>query len=125
MRPSNLKAVFRDIRNHLAGMTTGITRDEAPAQEIINLLFCKLLDEQESGAEDTVNFRAGVDEPHENVQARVRALFEQVKENVFGDVFDPTDRIRLDLDSLAYVVGELQNYTIMEADRDAIGEARV
>ena len=123
VRPSNLKAVFRDIRNHLAGMTTGITRDEALAQEIINLLFCKLLDEQESGAEDTVNFRAGVDEPHENVQARVHALFEQVKENVFGDVFDPTDRIRLDLDSLAYVVGELQNYTIMEADRDAIGEA--
>ena len=62
VRPSNLKAVFRDIRNHLAGMTTGITRDEALAQEIINLLFCKLLDEQESGAEDTVNFRAGVDE---------------------------------------------------------------
>ena len=34
VRPSNLKAVFRDIRNHLAGMTTGITRDEALAQEI-------------------------------------------------------------------------------------------
>ena len=123
VRPSNLKAVFRDIRNHLAGMTTGITRDEALAQEIINLLFCKLLDEQESGAEDTVNFRAGVGEPNETIQARIRALFERVKENVFGDVFDHTDRIRLDPDSLAYVVGELQNYTITEADRDAIGEA--
>lgn len=30
-KPANLKAVFRDIRNHLAGMTTGITRDEALA----------------------------------------------------------------------------------------------
>lgn len=29
--PSNLKATFRDIRNHLAGMTTGITRDETLA----------------------------------------------------------------------------------------------
>ena len=123
VRPSNLKAVFRDIRNHLAGMTTGITRDEALAQEIINLLFCKLLDEQESGAEDAVNFRAGVGEPNESVQTRIHALFERVKENVFGDVFDRTDRIRLDQDSIAYVVGELQNYTIMEADRDAIGEA--
>ena len=28
----NLKQVFNDIRNHLAGMTTGITRDEAIAQ---------------------------------------------------------------------------------------------
>ncbi len=122
-KPSNLKAVFRDIRNHLAGMTTGITRDEALAQEIINLLFCKLLDEQETGAEDTVNFRAGVGESQEAIRARIHALFDRVKENVFGDVFDPTDRIRLDLDSLAYVVGELQTYTIMEADRDAIGEA--
>ena len=43
-KPSNLKAVFRDLRNHLAGMTTGITRDEALAQEIINILFCKILE---------------------------------------------------------------------------------
>ena len=122
-RPSNLKAVFRDIRNHLAGMTTGITRDEALAQEIINILFCKLLDERETGAQDTVEFRAGVGEAAGNIQARVHALFERVKKNVFGDVFDPDDRIRLDPDSLAYVVGELQNYTITDADRDAIGEA--
>jgi type I restriction enzyme M protein len=33
-KPHNLKAVFKDIRNHLAGLTTGITRDEALSQEI-------------------------------------------------------------------------------------------
>ena len=38
-RPRNLKATFRDIRNHLVGMTTGITRDEALARELINLLM--------------------------------------------------------------------------------------
>src|SRR6266568_7219768 len=27
--PSNLKAVFKDLRNHLAAITTGITRDES------------------------------------------------------------------------------------------------
>jgi len=42
--PTNLKAVFKDIRNHLAGNTTGITRDQALAQEIMNLLFCKIYD---------------------------------------------------------------------------------
>ena len=52
-KPSNLKAVFRDLRNHLAGMTTGITRDEALAQEIINILFCKILDEQETALRTT------------------------------------------------------------------------
>jgi hypothetical protein len=37
---SNLKAVFRDLRNHLFGRLTGITRDEVLAQQIINVLFC-------------------------------------------------------------------------------------
>ena len=43
-------------------MTTGITRDEALAQEIINILFCKILDEQETAPDETVTFRAGVGE---------------------------------------------------------------
>lgn len=75
-QPSNLKAVFRDIRNHLAGMTTGITRDEALAQEIINILFCKLLDEQETAPDDMVNFHAGVGESHKDVHDRICVLFE-------------------------------------------------
>ncbi len=122
-KPSNLKSVFRDLRNHLAGMTTGITRDEALAQEIINILFCKLLDEQEREPDDTVTFRAGVGEAPEEVQQRIQRLFERVKTATFEDVFDPGDNIHLDPDSLTYVVGELQNYCITESDRDAIGEA--
>jgi type I restriction enzyme M protein len=122
-KPSNLKAVFRDLRNHLAGMTTGITRDEALAQEIINVLFCKLLDEQQTDPNDTVTFRAGVGESHKEVQKRIKDLFERVKKAAYGDVFEASDTIKLDPDSLAYVVGELQNYCIMDADRDAIGDA--
>ncbi|MBW6503447.1 N-6 DNA methylase [bacterium] len=122
-KPSNLKAVFRDLRNHLAGMTTGITRDEALAQEIINVLFCKILDEQETDPDNTVSFRAGVGESAKEVQKRMKAMFERVKDAAYGDVFETSDTIKLDPDSLAYVVGELQNYSIMEADRDAIGDA--
>ena len=122
-KPSNLKAVFRDLRNHLAGMTTGITRDEALAQEIINVLFCKILDEQETDPDDTVSFRAGVGESPKEVQKRIKTMFERVKDAAYGDVFEPSDTVKLDPDSLTYVVGELQNYSIMEADRDAIGDA--
>ena len=123
VRPSNLKAVFRDLRNHLAGMTTGITRDEALAQEIINILFCKILDEQETDPNDTVEFRAGVGESQGEVENRISNIFRRVKEAVYGDVFESDDRIRLDSESLMYVVGELQTYCVMEADRDAIGDA--
>jgi type I restriction enzyme M protein len=123
VRPSNLRAVFRDLRNHLAGMSTGITRDEALAQEIINLLFCKILDEQETAPEETVTFRAGVNETATVVKKRMQALFEKVKTAVFEDVFTKNDTINLDAESVLYVVGELQNYCVMEADRDAIGDA--
>ncbi len=122
-KPSNLKAIFRDLRNHLAGMTTGITRDEALAQEIINILFCKILDEQETALDETVTFRAGVGESAEAVRDRVLQIFERVKTATFDDVFTPNDAITLDADSIRYVVGELQNYAVMEADRDAIGDA--
>jgi type I restriction enzyme M protein len=122
-KPSNLKAVFRDIRNHLAGMATGITRDEALAQEIINILFCKIHDEQERAPDEIVHFRAGVGEPARDVLRRVNDLFGTVRGFAFGDVFDASDTIKLDPESIRYVVGELQNYCIMDADRDAIGDA--
>ena len=121
-KPSNLKALFRDIRNHLAGNTTGITRDEALAQEIINLLFCKIYDEINTGRREIVTFRMGVGESPPEVRKRTLALFEQVKVE-YSDVFSKRDTIRLDQASIAYVVGELQPYCITEANRDAIGEA--
>lgn len=122
-KPSNLKVVFADIRNHLAGMAFDITRDEEIAREIINVLFCKILDETDSAPDDTVVFRAGVDERAEDIKVRIVRLFDAVKNKVYGDVFEPGDTIRLDAESLRYVVGELQTYCIMEADRDAIGDA--
>ncbi len=120
--PSNLRAVFKDIRNHLAGNLTGITRDEALAQEIINLLFCKIYDELNSGKKDLLRFRFGHREEPRDAEKRVIELFEQVKLE-FPDVFAPEDIIKLDPTSIAYVVGELQGYAVTEADRDAVGDA--
>ena len=121
--PSNLKAVFRDIRNHLAAITTGITRDETFAQEIINLLFCKIFDEQDTYPADTVTFRAGVNEDANTVKTRISGLFSNVKSMLYDDMFEASDTINLDAESVRYVVGELQNYCVMDANRDAIGEA--
>ena len=121
-KPKNLKHVFNDIRNHLAGMTTGITRDEAIAQEIINLLFCKIYDEINTPPEEQVKFRAGVEESPQEVKNRIVNLFEEVRRE-YDDVFDEGDRIKLDAESIVYIVGELQRFAITEAERDAIGDA--
>lgn len=120
--PHDLKSILRDIRNHLAGNLTGITRDETLAQQIINLLLCKIFDERDKGPDEYVDFRAGVGEDPEAVHERILDLFGQVKTR-YVDVFSTTDTIEIDPANLAYVVGELQNYSISEASRDAIGDA--
>jgi type I restriction enzyme M protein len=89
----------------------------------MNILFCKIYDEINTGPDETVTFRCGVHENRDQVKRRIIDLFEKKVKREYGDVFTQADQITLDSDSLVYVVGELQNYCITEAERDAIGEA--
>lgn len=117
-----LKSVLKDIRNYLAGNAKGITKDERLAEQIINILFCKVFDETRKGPDELMDFRAGVGEDPKVVCERILDLFADVKRR-FSDVFDNSDAIELDAESIAYVVGELQPYCVIEAERDAIGDA--
>ena len=117
-----LRPIFRDVRNHLAGNLTGITRDETLAQQIINVLFCKIYDEMDKGPSEYVEFRAGVAEDPTIVHDRILNLFAAVKSR-YREVFSEADSIEIDNENLVYVVGELQNYSITESARDAIGDA--
>ena len=117
-----LKSVLKDLRNYLAGNAKGITKDERLAEQIINILFCKVFDETRKGPEELMEFRAGVGEDPETVCERILDLFANVKRR-YSDVFDNSDALELDAESIMYVVGELQPYCIVEAERDAIGDA--
>jgi type I restriction enzyme M protein len=119
---TNLKSVFRSVRNYLAANAVGITRDEVFAQQIINLIFCKIYDERFTKPEDVVTFRAGVDESPAVVLTRIQGLFEQVKKR-YNDVLEVADKIELDARSVQYIVGQLQLYSLTQSDRDAVGEA--
>jgi type I restriction enzyme M protein len=119
---TNLKAVFKNMRNFLAANAVGITRDEIFAQQIINLIFCKIYDERFTRAKEMVTFRAGVDEDPKEVKARIVKLFELVKKQ-YSDVIEVADNVQLDDMSLTYVVGALQQYALTECERDAVGEA--
>lgn len=118
----NLKAIFRSIRNYLAANTIGATRDEVLAQQLINLIFCKLYDEKYTAPEQIVQFRAGIDEKPETVEKRILDLFTEVRTNL-PEVIDDDDRISLDTNSIVYVVGELQNYSLMNSERDVVADA--
>jgi len=75
----------------------GITRDEPLAQQIINLLFCKVFDETSKGPNELVDFRAGAGEKASAVKDRILDLFARVKTR-YADVFEPNDSIELDDD---------------------------
>jgi len=118
----NLKATFKAIRNHLAANTVGATRDEVLAQQLINLIFCKIYDERFTEPNDIVSFRAGVDEKAKDVKERITDLFDKVKRK-YKEVLDDSDTITLDANSILYVVGELQNYCLIEAERDIMADS--
>lgn len=118
----NLKSVFRTIRHYLAANAVGITRDEVLAQQIINLVFCKIYDERFTKPDDTLKFRAGINENPQKVSERINEVFEFVKSK-YSDVIDSDESISLDSESLTYVVGELQFYCLIESERDAIADA--
>jgi type I restriction enzyme M protein len=118
----NLKVIFNSIRNHLAGNATGTGRDEIIAQQLINLIFCKIYDEVFTKKDDNISFRVGIDEESKIVKERISEIFEKVKTK-YSEVIEVADSITLDADSIKYVVGELQNFCLIESERDIIADA--
>lgn len=121
-RTHNLKSVFNSIRNYLAANNTGITLDTEFVSQIINLIFCKIYDERFKRPDDMVDFRAGIDENVEDVSKRIVSIFDLVKAK-YPDVFTASDVITLSDSSIAYIAGELQQYCLVESERDVIADA--
>ena len=123
LKPSNnLKAVFSVIRNYWAANAVGMTRDEALSQQLINLVFCKIYDEKFTQSDHRVTFRIGLGEKKQEVKKRIDGIFKEVKKR-YHDVFENNDIIQLDEDSLAYFVGEVQHYCLIESPSDAVADA--
>ncbi len=119
---NNLIPTFKSIRNFLAANTVGVTRDEVFAQQLINVIFCKIYDERFTPLESEVRFRCGVNEDPEDVSKRIKNIFEDVKRK-YREVFNQSDNIELDPKSLVYIVGEMQIYSLIDAERDVVGDA--
>ena len=122
---SNLKPILRRLLNELYS-NTNISRREKLGNEMIKLMFCKLYDE--SNVTGIIpRFRVS---PHDSrnsfrsMRERINELFESVKEDLAGEgVFEDHDRIQLENRSVAYVVGELQRFSLIQTDEDVVGNA--
>lgn len=118
----NFQIIFKSIRNYWAANNVGATRDEVFAQQLINIIFCKIYDEKYTAPDEIVRFRAGIDEKPKEVEKRIYGLFDELKIK-YPDVIEKEDKITLDTNSLLFVVGELQNYSLMESERDVVADA--
>lgn len=123
LQPSgNLKIIFNRLLQTLYA-NTNISRREKLGAEMIRLLFCKIWDENYN-PNALPDFRIGFDEKPKQVAKRVRDLFDDVKKDLCDDgVFDKNEDIKLDDKSIAYVVGQLERYSLLKTDKDVIGDA--
>ena len=119
----NLLMVFRTCHNQIY-VTDGMQKQPA-FFELLKLIFCKTLDEQNVGA--TLEFYARSKERSNpdgqlTVKNRISKIFDKVK-NQFPQIFEANDEIKLQPRSLAWIVSELQSYSLLETHVDVKGKA--
>lgn len=113
---------FRRCHNYIAG-NQGLQKPEA-FWELLKLIFCKIRDERDS---DEVQFYAGSKERHGlNGQLKVRDRLNKLFKEVIAEyptIFEASDTIKLHPAVLAYLVTQLQMYSLLESDIDVKGRA--
>ena len=119
----NLLMVFKSCHDHIfahAGFET-----ENAFFEFLKLIFCKTLDEQ--SVEQPLEFYARSGERTNpdgqlTVKKRISKIFAKVKQK-FPQIFDNSDEILLEPRSLAWIVAELQPYSLIKTHVDVKGKA--
>ncbi|MBM3150415.1 MAG: N-6 DNA methylase, partial [Chloroflexi bacterium] len=119
-----LIAVFKRCHNYIYG-NQGLQKEPA-FQELLKLIFCKVYDEEYTTS-GTMRFFISNEERRSEIgqrrlQRTIEGLFEDVKGR-YPYIFGQDEQIRLDNRVLAYVVGELQRYSLLQTQADVKGTA--
>ena len=119
----NLLMVFRTCHNHIY-VTEGLQKQPA-FFELLKLIFCKTLDEQNAGRPLEFYAKSGERANRDGqltVQKRISKIFGKVKQK-YPQIFEANDEIKLQSRSLAWVVSELQPYSLLDTHVDVKGKA--
>lgn len=125
LKPASSDALlfaFRRCHNYIAG-NQGLQKPQA-FWELLKLIFCKIHDErvnQEVEFYAASTERAGLNGPLK-VKKRIDALFDTVKGD-YPAIFQDNDVVALKPQVLAYIVSQLQMYSLLESDVDVKGHA--
>lgn len=112
---------FRRCHNYIAA-NQGLQKPEA-FWELLKLIFCKIQDERSS----RLSFYSTTQEWRNlngqlKVRDRVGKLFREVRET-YPSIFDKNEEIVLEPRVLAYIVSQLQPYSLLESEVDVKGKA--
>lgn len=119
----NLLFVFKTCHNHIH-VNDGLQKQPA-FFELLKVIFCKIEDERNiPNPLDFYTTSAERSNPDGQltVKKRISKIFERVKKK-HGKIFDANDEIKLSPRSLAYIVSELQKYSLLNTDIDIKGKA--
>lgn len=124
----SLKGLFQKMHNRLYGEGP-LKREDAIAQEVIKLLFCKLYDELYTPG-DKCSFRATVselrtEEGRKQIAARINKLYSSLQTDPqYANMFTG-DKLQYDDYWISYIVSELQGFGLTHEDTntDAMGDA--
>ncbi|HUT68102.1 MAG TPA: type I restriction enzyme HsdR N-terminal domain-containing protein, partial [Dehalococcoidales bacterium] len=118
---TDLKLIFQRLLKTLYA-NTNISRREKLGSEMIRLIFAKIWDERYD-VDKVPKFRVSIEDTPEAVTERIQKLFNEVKNELVRDgVFEENEKITLDPKSVAWVVGQLQRYSLY-LSKDAVGDA--
>jgi type I restriction enzyme M protein len=118
----SLLRAFKRCHDYLYGNQS--MRGDRAFWQLLNLIFCKILDESQSRRKFFVGATEANDtEGQERIAKRIKELFEEVKTGAYRDVFDESDRIELNDRALASLAAELSRYSLLSTDTDAKGMA--
>jgi type I restriction enzyme M protein len=119
-----LIAIFKRCHNYIYG-NQGLQKEPA-FQELLKLIFCKVYDEDTTTTSQMRFFISNEERRSEIGQRRLRntidQLFEEVK-NRYPYIFSRDEQIKLENRVLAYGVGELQRYSLLQTQADVKGAA--
>ena len=119
----NLLFVFKTCHNHIY-VNDGMQKQPA-FFELLKVIFCKIEDEKNIPL--PLDFYTTSDERSNpdgqlTVKKRISQIFTRVK-NKHKRIFDASDEIKLSPRSLAYIVSELQQYSLLNTNIDIKGKA--
>ena len=119
----NLLLVFKTCHNHIY-VTDGLQKQPA-FFELLKVIFCKTLDEQNVGKAlefYTTSAERSNPDGQLTVKKRISKIFERVKKQ-YPQIFESNDEIKLNPRSLAWIVSELQPYSLLDTHVDVKGKA--